>query len=184
LELVGRATGHAGTSTAYHGNQFRICARNSASINCAILVREPLPRLRSQIALFQKSPVKKAWNVDYVQAVIDQGVHLPQDNIDNRLFLHGANMLNSIIQEETVAPLWRSEGLTTNAAMLARFVEELTRGHVQVEPEWAERGVRRPPTNRHSVLGAGLRQFESWQIDAINKIVEPRAWRSYEKDRL
>ena len=107
--------------------------------NCAILVREPLPRLRSQMALFENWPVKSAWNVDYVQTFIDQGVRLPEDNIINRLFLHGVNMLNSIIQEEPVAPIWRSEDLTSNATMLARFIEELTRGHVQVELGWAER---------------------------------------------
>ena len=146
------------------------------SFNCAILVREPLPRLRSQMALFESSSLKIAWNVDYVQKFVDQSVRLPQDNIDNRLFLHGVNMLNSIIAEKLVAPIWRSEDLTSNVADLVRFVEELTRGEVQAEPEWAERAVRRAPSNRHTGENAPPRQFEPWQIDAINKIVEPRAW--------
>lgn len=148
--------------------------------NCAIVVREPLPRLRSQIALFQMSPVTNAWNVDYVQTFIDQGVCLPQDNINNRLFLHGVNMLNSIIQEEPIAPIWRAEDLTSNAAMLARFVEELTRGHVYAQLEWAERAIYRPATNRHSGSNVAAHLFEPWQIDAIRKIVKPRAWRIYE----
>ena len=149
--------------------------------NCAIVVREPLPRLRSQIALFQGSPVKSGWNVDYVQSFIDRGVHLPRDDIDSRLFLHGVNMLNSVIQEEMVAPIWRAEDLTTDAAMLARFIEELTRGRVQVEPEWAKRAVRRPPSNRHRTVTATAPQFEPWQVAAINQIVDARAWRSYQK---
>jgi len=150
--------------------------------NCAILVREPLPRLRSQLAHFERSSLlKSTWNVDYVQKFIDRGVHLPQDNIDNRLFLHGVNMLNSIIQEEEVAPVWRCEDLTTNSVILFRFVEELTRGRVEVERDWAERAVSRPPTNRHRNPNMSARQFEPWQIEAICKIVEARAWRIYER---
>ena len=149
--------------------------------NCAILVREPLPRLRSQMALFDKWPVKSAWNVDYVRTFIDQGVRLPEDDIINRLFLHGVNMLNNIIQEEPIAPIWRAEDLTSNATLLARFIEELTRGNVRVEPEWAERVVRRPASNRHNVTDAEPRGWEAWQIDAIKKVVEPRAWEIYER---
>ena len=65
----------------------------------------------------------------------------------NRLFLHGVNMLNNIMQEEPVAPIWRAEDLTSNAAMLGRFVDELMHGYVEVEPVWAEHMVHRPPIN-------------------------------------
>ncbi len=156
-------------------------AKLGNGFNCAILVRDPLPRLRSQTALFDKWPVKTAWNVEYVQKFIDQGVHVPQDNVVNRLFLHGVNMLNCIIQEEPVAPIWRAEDITADPTMLARFIDELTRGNVRVEPEWAERMVYRPPSNRHRAAGSTAHQFESWQIAAINEIVEPRAWRSYQR---
>ena len=156
-------------------------AKLGQHFNCAILVREPLPRLRSQIALFENYPVKSVWKVDYVQNFIDQGVWLPQDNIANRLFLHGVNMLNKIIEEEKVAPVWRTEDLTTDATVLTRFVENLMRGHVRVEPEWAERAVHRPPSNAHSSRKAPTRQFEPWQIETITKVVKPQAWRIYER---
>jgi len=155
-------------------------AKLGNSFNCAIVVREPLARLHSQIALFEKWPVKSAWSVDYVQQFIDQGVRLPEDTMLNRLFLHGVNMLNAIIQEELIAPLWRCEDITADAAMLARFVDELTRGHVQVEPAWAQRAVQAPPSNRHSDSNASQRHFEAWQIEAIRKIVQPKAWSLYE----
>jgi hypothetical protein len=148
--------------------------------NCAILVREPLARLRSQMALFETFPVKSAWNVDGVRKFTDNGVRLPHDTIVNRLFLHGANMLNNILLEEPLAPVWRSEDLTTNGMMLVRFIEELTRGHVQPELEWAERVARRAPSNRHRAHNAKPREFEHWQIEAVKKIVEPRAWELYE----
>jgi len=149
--------------------------------NCAVLVREPLPRLRSQMAHFVNWPVKSAWHVDYVQKFIEEGVRLPQDNVVNRLFLHGVNMLNNIILEEPVAPLWRSEELTSSAVALARFVEELTRGNVSVERDWAERVVNRPPSNRHRQPSVDAAQFEPWQMEAIKKIVTPQAWRIYER---
>lgn len=159
-------------------------ARLGRHFNCVILIREPLPRLRSQIAFFESfsnSPFQAVWDIDYVQNFIDQGIRLPQDNIDNRLFLHGVNMLNNIIKEEPVAPIWRCEDITSNGAALARFVEELTQGYVQVEPGWAERAVCRPATNRHSDATTRNRDFDAWQIEAIRKIVKPQAWRIYER---
>jgi len=149
--------------------------------NCAVLVREPLPRLRSQMAHFANWPVKSAWNVDYVQKFVEKGVRLPQDNIINRLFLHGVNMLNNIVLEEPVAPLWRSEELTSSATALARFIEELTRGNVSPERGWAERAVSRPASNRHSQPTAVTEQFEPWQMEAIKRIITPQAWQIYER---
>ncbi len=99
----------------------------------------------------------------------------------NRLFLHGVNTLNNILQEKAVAPIWRSEELTSNASILTRFIEVLTRGHVQVDPERAQRAINRPPSNRHRDTSPRVGVLKRWQVDAINKIVEPRAWRIYEK---
>jgi hypothetical protein len=89
-------------------------------------------------------------------------------------------MLNNITKEEAVAPIWRCEDITSDSAALTRFVEELTGGHVQVEPEWAERAVRRPPTNSHCKANV-QREFEAWQIEVINRIVKPQAWWIYER---
>lgn len=155
--------------------------RLGARFNCAILVRDPLPRLRSQIGLFHNFPVKTAWNVAYVQKFIDNGVRLPDDNIFNRLFLHGANMLNNIIFEEPIASIWRCEDLTTKSATLVSFIDELTRGRVQAESGWADWAVRRPVSNRHRDQATQPQEFEPWQIESIRTIVEPRAWELYEK---
>ena len=151
------------------------------SFNCAIVVREPLPRLRSQLALFEESAFRVAWNVDYVQQFIDAGVRLPEDNILNRLFLHGVNMLNSVIQEDTVASIWRSEDLTSDPARLTEFIEELTGGNVEVEAEWASRAVRRPRSNVHGASADAPRPFEPWQMEAIKGVVDPAAWSIYER---
>ena len=96
--------------------------------SCSIVVRDPLPRLHSMLELFNSGTAKTSWNIDNVQQLIDRGVRLPTDDIDNRLFLFGVNMLNSILEERLVAPIWRCEDLTTDSAILASFVKELTRG--------------------------------------------------------
>ena len=90
-------------------------------------------------------------------------------------------MLNSIVHEEPVAPVWRTEDLTTNAAALADFTEGLTRGHIEVDLEWAERGVHRRASNRHRDQNRPEHQFEAWQIEAIKKIVEPQSWQIYNR---
>ena len=149
--------------------------------NCAIVVREPLPRLRSQLALFEGSEFKVGWNVDYVQRFIDAGVRLPEDNILNRLFLHGVNMLNSVIEEDTVASIWRTEDLTGDPVKLMAFVDELTGGNVEAGGEWARQAVGRPRSNVHGGSPDAARPFEPWQMEAINRVVEPAAWDIYER---
>src|SRR4029078_6198947 len=50
-------------------------ARLGTHFNCAILLRKPLPRLRSQIAFFKSfsnSPFQAVWDIDYVQNFIDK----------------------------------------------------------------------------------------------------------------
>ncbi len=119
--------------------------------------------------------------MDYVQQFVDTGVRLPEDNILNRLVLHGVNMLNSVIQEDTVASIWRSEDLTGDPAKLTEFIEELTGGNVEVEAEWAGRAVRRPRSNVHGASADAPRPFEPWQMEAIKRVVDPAAWSIYER---
>jgi len=71
------------------------------------------------------------------------GIDLLQDSIDNRPFLHGGNMLNSMIHEERVAPIWGSEELTTQAPIFCRVPSAR---RVQVEAKWPDQAVRRPPS--------------------------------------
>lgn len=148
---------------------------------CAIVVREPIARLFSQIALFKSNLHTRAWNVDYVQQFIDHGVILPVDNYENRLTLHGISMLNSIVTEQATARVWRCEDLTTQPETLAEFVSEITGGSVSVDPGWARVTVALPAVFQHAKGGQAPRdrQPPDWQIDAIRKIVSPQAWDLY-----
>lgn len=148
---------------------------------CAIVVREPIARLYSQIALFKANLHTRAWNVDYVQRFIDQGVVLPVDSYENRLTLHGISMLNSIVSEQATARVWRCEDLTTQAETLAAFVTEIAGGSVCVDPGWAQAAIGLPGVHRHANddNAAPDRRPQDWQIDAIRKIVSPEAWDHY-----
>ena len=148
---------------------------------CAIVVREPIARLYSQIALFQSNLHTRAWNVDYVERFIDQGVALPVDNYESRLTLHGVSMLNSIVTEQATARVWRCEDLTTRAEVLAEFVTEIAGSSVRVDPNWAQATVALPAVFQHATDGhlSQDRRPPDWQIDAIRKIVSPRAWDLY-----
>ena len=148
---------------------------------CAIVVREPIARLYSQIALFKANLHTRAWNVDYVQRFIDRGVVLPVDSYENRLTLHGISMLNSIVSEQATARVWRCEDLTTEAETLAEFVTEIAGGAVRVDPGWARGVIDLPGIHQHASGDQALpdRRPQDWQIDAIRKIVLPEAWDRY-----
>jgi hypothetical protein len=148
---------------------------------CAVVVREPLARLRSQLALFKSNLESGTWNVDHVQHFINQGVVLPADNYENRVTLHGIWMLNSIIGEHPVARVWRCEDLTTRADVLVEFATYITGGSVPIDLSWASGAVGSPRIDQHASSDheAAYRQFDDWQIEALRKIVEPRAWQLY-----
>jgi hypothetical protein len=89
-------------------------------------------------------------------------------------------MLNSSSSRRCSRPFGGPEDLTKDPAAFARLVEELTRGNLHAELEWAQGVVCRPPSNRHQRPGASGHEFEPWRIEAIRKIVVPQAWDLYE----
>ena len=153
------------------GDQFR----------CAVVVREPMARLHSQLALFKSNLKSRAWNIDHIQHFIDRGVVLPVDNYETRLTLHGIWMLNMIVREQATARVWRCEDLTTKANVLAEFATELTGGAIPVDLPWANAAISSPRVEQHAGADpqpAG-RRLDDWQIEALRKIVAPMAWECY-----
>lgn len=128
-----RVIGALGTSYAaagdVHGVDIRTIdeARDAFGdqFGCAIVVREPIARLHSQLALFRANLQTRGWNVDHVQHFINRGVVLPVDNYETRLTLHGIWMLNMIVREQATARVWRCEDLTTRADFSPNFPPRL-----------------------------------------------------------
>jgi len=148
--------------------------------NAAVIVREPIVRLHSQLALFAQNEKDRSWDVGYVDDLISRtGIVLPADNYRCRLFVHAANMLNAILEERGVGRIYRSEDLTVCPETLGEFVEEITRGSVSPSPAWLRSAIETPRANQHAGPHQD-RQFADWQVDVIRSVVDPRSWDIYE----
>ena len=148
---------------------------------CAVVVREPLPRLLSQMGLFDKLGYSRGWDVGYVNAFVEGKVRLPNQDYQTKLFVHGVNLLNNVLAEREVAPIHRCEDLTSDARALGEFVNVITRGRVAPDSEWAREVVESAPLNSHAARDRSRLEdaFEDWQIEVIRKCVEPETWEAY-----
>ncbi len=150
-----------------------------SKFNAAVVVREPMARLRSQLALFDDFAGVHAWDVEYVDAVMARAqVSLPANSYENRLFVHAANMLNAVLEEGNVGKIYRCEDLTTSCDVLGGFIEEITRGMVSASSQWLESAVQFKRVNVHS--GSKRIELADWQADTVRRVVDPRAWEIYE----
>jgi hypothetical protein len=184
LRIVG-SQGHAHIAAGdvhgvsrYQVPDLRRCFGNL--FNAVVVVREPLARLRSQLALFEEYKSQNdAWDLTYVDNLVERhSLALPADDFTHRAFIHGANMLNAILEEREVGRIYRAEDLTANAWILGDFIVEITRAKITPTSEWLKAATQTQPVNAH----AGhleVTQFTDWQLDTIRKVVYPSSWQMY-----
>jgi hypothetical protein len=148
--------------------------------NAVVVVREPISRIHSQLALFANLERYQTWDLGYVDGVISRaGITLPANNYRCRFFVHAANMLNAILEEQDVGRVYRSEDLTQRPEELGDLVEEITRGKVSPSEGWLRSAIEMPRVNVHADPHRDP-QFEDWQVDVIRRVVDPRSWEIYE----
>jgi hypothetical protein len=148
--------------------------------NAAVVVREPIARIHSQLALFEEFSAYNAWDLNYVEGVISaSGVTLPADNYSHRYFVHAVNMLNAILDEQPVGKIYRSEDLTGSPKALGGFVEELTRGKVSPDAGYLQAAIGCKKVNVHAG-NKSRRPLSDWQTDVVKKVVNPKSWDAYE----
>jgi hypothetical protein len=146
--------------------------------NAAVVVRDPLPRLRSQLGLFSRYAQFRAWDSTYLQNMFPDIIKaLPTRSYEELLFLHGANMLNAIVEEIAVGPFFRMEDITTDRQRLAALVEHLTGGAVVAPESWLDSAVKSSRTNSH--VGSASHVFSDWQVEVLRKAVRPDAIELY-----
>ena len=134
----------------------------------------------SQLALYEDFESRPVWDLDYLEPIFARtGIAVAPDDYQSRLFVHAANMLNAVLDEQAVGKIYRSEDLTSNSNVLGDFVEEITRGKVSPSLEWLESAIRTEKVNVHAGRRP-RRELDDWQIDVIGKVVDPRAWEVYE----
>ena len=150
------------------GNRFR----------SAVLVRDPLPRLRSQLGLFAGLAHERIWSVDYLKETFPAiEALLPTGAYEEWLFVHGANMLNNILYEQSIGPIFRMEDVTTTPAALIELAGYLTDGCLSVTGAWAEASLARGAMNEHA--GAAEVLFIPWQRLVLKLVVDERAIDAY-----
>lgn len=147
--------------------------------NAVVVIREPIPRLKSTLSLFQRFEKRQMYNVDYVDDIIkNKNLTLPRNDYGDKLFVHGVNMLNAVIQESNVGKIYRSEDLTTNKSILNEFIEEITRGKIKTDSELLSNMLKIDRVNKHVKEEI---QFDDWQIDVIKLVVSDESWELYSK---
>ena len=185
LRIIG-SQGHAHAAAGgVHGISRHLipeCRRKfGAKFNAVVVVRDPISRLKSQLALYQDFEGLQVWNIDYVDAILARtGIHLPEGDYGLRLFVHAVNMLNAILDEDEVGTIYRSEDLTSSHEILGEFVEEITRGKISPDSAWLRSALATKKVNVHAGQRP-RRELNDWQIDIIRKVVDPRAWEMYDR---
>jgi hypothetical protein len=151
------------------GDQFR----------AAVVVREPLPRLRSQLALMEYfADLPGAWDVDQLNglsAVL--GYDVAKLPYQTKLRIHAANMLNAIVEEVNVGPVFRIEDVGSNAQSLAHLVDFISGGEIIATSGWLDLALRLPRVNSHAARLTS--QITEQDLDFVRKIVRPEAWALY-----
>jgi hypothetical protein len=153
------------------GNEFR----------CAALIRDPLPRFRSILGIFKEGAWRTRsgpppWDVEYVKASgREAGIDLGDDDYEGWLVVHGANMLNEIVYERRIGPVYRMEDVVSSPEVLCSLVSHLTAGEVQPDRGWADQMIVRPSVFGHSRGGEPTQA----DLDVLERIVWPEAWEAY-----
>jgi hypothetical protein len=184
LRIIG-SQGHAHLAAGgVHGVSRHLvpeCRRSfGEKFNAAVVVREPISRIYSQLALYQDFEGLRVWDVDYLDTILSrEGIAVPPDDYPRRLFVHAVNMLNAILEERDAGKIYRSEDLTSSSASLCEFVEEITRGKISPDSAWLQAAIESRKINVHAGRQV-RRELDNWQIEVIQKIVDPKAWDIYE----
>jgi hypothetical protein len=153
---------------AFYGDKFR----------AAVVVREPLPRFRSHLALIDRWITTGGWHVDHLDHLYPEVIRsLPTGSYKEKLFVYGADLLNKIVEEVEIGPIFRMEDVTTSPQALIALINHLTAGTVEAPMAWAQAAVEGQATNRHST-GAKV-AFTDWQRKVISDVVSPRAVELY-----
>jgi len=146
----------------------------------AVVVRDPIPRLRSQYSLFRHGKLNVWGDLRYVDSIaVRAGLDPAHLTVDERLMIHGTNMLNSILPERESSVVVKSEDLTSSAKALVKFVSHVTRGKVDVGIDWAQRTVSLPRLRLRPDPTDG--EITDWQWNVIRHCVLPEAWDAYEE---
>lgn len=141
----------------------------------AVVVRDPLPRMHSQLALFKTLPAAGLWDLGYVEALAVQlGQNPAAMTQEDRLKLHAFNMLNTIVEEKLVGPIYRIEDLVGKRDSMASLLDHLTHGRLQSPGWWLDHVQNLPALNGHKEPGQRP-EFLPEELRILSQVVTPEA---------
>lgn len=146
----------------------------------AVLVREPMARLTSLLALLNKYAQDESWDdIRYIDDLIERyGLWLPDYEYRTKLFVHAVNMLNAITEEIEAGEIFRQEDVTSKPGSLRALIEALTAGKVCPNEAWCDAMLQTRPVNVHARAGQLFEPW-GWQLEVFQKVVSAETWRIY-----
>jgi len=145
-----------------------------------VLGREPISRLKSTMSMYNSQKNYKLYDTEYIEKIIStKKIHLPKYDYEHILFVHGVNLLNSIIQEVdyNAGKIFRMEDLVSDTKYLKSLIEEISGGELSTNDELLNRMIKTPPVDQRA--SKEKIEFEDWQIDVIKTTVDEKAWKLY-----
>jgi hypothetical protein len=146
--------------------------------NAVIVVRDPVARLRSQMALYGEFRGLDGWDLSHVQTLIESK-NIIANSEESKMFVHAANMLNAVIEETSYGTIYKAEDLTINPNALAALIAEISGGQIDPNREWLNTCLGLRKVNAHVKSEAWA--LTDWQVDVVRAVVRPESWKIYEE---
>ncbi len=144
-------------------------------IRFAVLVREPIARLRSQFGLFAKLARYRRWDVTYARELLERHeIRIPAPTYESLLQVHGINMLNAVVEEREAGPIFRLEDLVREEGNLRDLVAHLSQDSLDWSATQEEFVAR---TNQHATEEV---RFEFWHQDVMDALIGEQTRSAYE----
>jgi len=145
-----------------------------------VIEREPIARLKSTLVMYNYdySQEHELYDIGYVDEIISRKkIDLPKFDYKHKLFFHGVNLLNSIIQEVNAGKMFRFEDLISEPKHLKSLIEEISGGELSADDDLLKKMIKTSPANKRA--SKEEIEFEDWQIDVIKKGIDEEAWKLY-----
>lgn len=147
--------------------------------NAVVVIRDPMNRLKSQFALFKKFEKFRSYDINYVKKIIkNKKISMPQNNYENKLFIHGVNMLNTIKDEVNLGKIFKMEDLASDTSSLKSLIHEISKEKLTIDDELLSKMISKKSVNPHK---ANEIEFSTWQISVIKNVVDEKSWDLYSK---
>jgi hypothetical protein len=146
--------------------------------NAVIVVREPVARLRSQMALHKEFQALDGWDLSHVQTLIESK-NIVANSEESRMFVHAANMLNAVTEEISQGTIYKAEDLTTKPDTLTALIAEISGRQIGTNREWLDTCLGLRKVNAHVKPEAWA--LTAWQTDVVRAVVLPESWNIYEE---